>query len=118
MLDTDDLMVQRIADLEIQNQMLEAFAGAVAHNLKGHHYHVAGYARTLRDVHTALSDAKLRECLDLMHNKAQETLEIVDDLLFLSGADLETESRSTGTYGPLSESTLEGMLEGHGVHIF
>jgi signal transduction histidine kinase len=107
---TDDMLLQRISDLEIQNQMLEAFSGAVAHNLKGLLYHIAGYARTLRDVHAALPDVKLRECLDLMHDKARETLEIMDDLLFLSGADLEMEALATGKYGQVSEPALEGTL--------
>ena len=102
---TDALLLQRIADLEVENQMLEAFSGAVAHNLKGLLYHIAGYARTLRDVHAALPDADLYECLELMHNKARETLEIVDDLLFLSGAELEGESLATGKYGQVSEPT-------------
>jgi len=90
--------------------MLEAFAGAVADNLKGLLYHIAGYARTLRDVHVVLSDAELRECLELLNNKAQETLDIVDDLLFLGGADLDLATIATGRVEPVSEPGLEGMV--------
>jgi len=90
--------------------MLRAFAGAVAENLKGLLYHIAGYSRTLRDVHAILSDAELRECLELLNNKAQETLEIVDDLLFLSGADLDLAAIATGKAGQVSEPALEGMV--------
>jgi signal transduction histidine kinase len=110
MRDTGDLLLQRIAELETQNQMLEAFAGAVADNLKGFLYHIAGYTRTLRDVHVVLSAAELRECLELLDNKAQETLEIVDDLLFLSGADLDVMTIATGKCEQASEPALEGII--------
>jgi len=108
-------MLQRIADLEFQNQMLEAFAGAVAHNLKGLLYHVAGYARTLRDVHVVLDRDELHECLELMHSKAQEMLEIVDDLLFLSGADPERTDIATGKYGQVSEPALAGLMRAEAI---
>jgi signal transduction histidine kinase len=108
--DTGDRMLQRIVELETQNRMLEAFAGAVAHNLKGLLYHIAGYASTLRDVHVVLSDAELRECLELMHGKAQETIEMMDDLLFLSGADPDVTAAGGRELGQVSEPALEGML--------
>ena len=110
MQETGDRMVEQIAELETQNQMLAAFAVAVVHNLKGPLYQIAGYARTLRDAHSALPNDRLHESLELMHNKALETLEIVDDLLFLSGADLDGTAAAAEQVGQVSESVLEGML--------
>ena len=104
----DSVLLQRLAELEAQNQRLEAFSRAVAANLKGPLYQIAGYTRVLRDVHTALSAAQLHDRLEMIRNKAREAIAIVDGLI-LAADHLATASKATDEHMQLAELTLEAM---------
>ena len=110
MQDRCDSLLQRLAALEAQSQRLDAFARAVAHDLKGPLCHISGYALYLRDVHRALPDANLRECLEMMHWQAKKTLALVDELLLWAGIDRETAVTSQEAHRQVSEPVLEGMM--------
>ena len=117
MQDMCDALLQRLDALESENQRLDAFAHAVAHQLKGPLYHIAGYARFLRDVHATLPDAKLRESLEMMRCQAHKMLAIVDELLLCAGADRETallplaEAKRAPEDAHAVELVLDGMLQ-------
>lgn len=110
MQDRCDSLLQRLAALEAQSQRLDAFARAVAHDLKGPLCHISGYALYLRDVHRALPDANLRECLEMMHWQAKKTLALVDELLLWAGIDRD--EVNTAIVGMCNPGHMRANMEG------
>ena len=63
----DEALRQYITDLVTQNRELGFFAHAVAHNLQGPIYNIAGYASFLRHVWKTLPEERLQNCLEMIH---------------------------------------------------
>jgi light-regulated signal transduction histidine kinase (bacteriophytochrome) len=78
--DICEALRQRLDALESQNQKLDAFARALAHQLKAPLFNIAGYTGYLYDAHSALSTSKLRENLERVHVQAQKAIALLDEL--------------------------------------
>jgi signal transduction histidine kinase len=80
----NQVLRQRIAELEAKNRDLEAFAHTVAHDLKGPICNLAGYADLVRRAHTDMLDDELQKCLSMVHRSALKLNDIIDELLLLA----------------------------------
>lgn len=83
----DDLETQvalRTAQLEEQNQELDAYAHTVAHDLKNPLSALAGYCKMLTDELDDPENEFLKQCVDGISNNSYRMDRIIDELLLLS----------------------------------
>jgi PAS domain S-box-containing protein len=73
------------AELEAQNQELDAFAHTVAHDIKNPLAVLIGFASMIENEYHALSEAAIRQSLARMLGSAFKLNNIVDELLLLAG---------------------------------
>ncbi|MCP4542359.1 MAG: response regulator [Chloroflexi bacterium] len=70
--------------LQAHNEELDAFADTVAHDLKIPLSSVIGFAETLEEIHTELSDEELRHYLHLIARGGRKMSNIINELLLLA----------------------------------
>ncbi len=80
----EEALLQYTAELEAQNEELDAFAHTVAHDLKGALGHMVGYAQVLAEDHTALPEQDLRKYLQTIARSGKRMSKIIDELLLLA----------------------------------
>jgi signal transduction histidine kinase len=80
----EEALHQYTAELEAQNEELDAFAHTVAHDLKGALGHMVGYAQVLAEDHTALPEKDLRKYLQTIARSGKRMSKIIDELLLLA----------------------------------
>jgi signal transduction histidine kinase len=97
---------QRTAELEARNKDLEAFARAVAHDLKAPLAVVLGFADLLKEGHDEYSSEELGKYLDTIARNGQRMKAIIDELLLQAEAD-------EGGNGNVSGFTLAAIHPDH-----
>jgi signal transduction histidine kinase len=81
----DMMELERLnAELQARNEELDTFAHTVAHGLKNPLAHVVGFAETLEESHTAMSEEELRRHLHKIAQGGRRMGRIVESLLLLS----------------------------------
>ncbi len=80
----EEALLQYTAELEAQNEELDAFAHTVAHDLKGALGHMVGYAQVLAEDHTVLPEQDLRKYLQTIARSGKRMSKIIDELLLLA----------------------------------
>ncbi|MDM8518464.1 tetratricopeptide repeat protein [Anaerolineales bacterium HSG6] len=73
------------AQLRRQNEELDAFAHAVAHDLKNPLSLIIGYAELLGNDIAGTSDEELVESFGIINNASHKAVNIIDELLLLAG---------------------------------
>ena len=109
---------QRSSELESRNEELDAFAGAVAHDLKNPLSIVIGFAETLElesaDSCSSLSDADFQTYLRKIARSGRKMEDIIDTLLILarvSDEELEVEPLDMGNIVAEAQQRLSDMIE-------
>jgi signal transduction histidine kinase len=88
-----DVLQQKMEDLKIQNEELEAFDHTVAHNLQNPLALIAGFADLLQNNDSTISRGEQERVLSLLVQNAHHMSNIVQELLMLSSvrkSDVET----------------------------
>jgi signal transduction histidine kinase len=75
---------QQIAALQLRNETLDAFAYAVAHNLKNPLSVVTGVARMLETDETIRGEERLVDCLQMIARSGEKANSIIEALLLLA----------------------------------
>jgi signal transduction histidine kinase len=90
-----ETLQQRTAELQTQNEELDAFAHTVAHDLKGPLSSIVGFAEVLEESHATLPGEALGSNLHRIASGGHKMANIVDELLLLSSvrkmAEIKTE---------------------------
>jgi DNA-binding response OmpR family regulator len=81
---SDELAVQ-LGELQARNEELDAFAEAVARDLKAPLTSIIGFADMLRDIHATMPAEQLEESLHTISASGSKMNKIIDDLLLLAG---------------------------------
>jgi signal transduction histidine kinase len=109
---------QRSSELEARNEELDAFAGAVAHDLKNPLSIVIGFAETLElesaDSCSALSEIDFQTYLRKIARSGRKMEDIIDTLLILarvSDEELEVEPLDMGHIVAEAQQRLSDMIE-------
>jgi two-component system sensor histidine kinase/response regulator len=109
---------QRRSELEARNEELDAFAGAVAHDLKNPLSIVIGFAETLElefgDSCSSLSDVDFQTYLRKIARNGRKMEDIIDTLLILarvSDEELEVEALNMGDIVAEAQQRLANMIE-------
>ena len=76
-------------ELRRQNEELDAFAYAVAHDLKNPLSLIIGYAELLGNDIVGISDEELTESFAIINNAGHKAVNIIDELLLLAGVRKE-----------------------------
>jgi signal transduction histidine kinase len=76
---------EHVAELEAQNEELDAFAHTVAHDLQNPLSLIIGFAETLEKDYARLSSSELESYLRTIAQSSRRTGNIVDELLLLAG---------------------------------
>ncbi|MEA3338545.1 MAG: response regulator [Chloroflexota bacterium] len=118
----DDMMELRClnADLQAQNEDLDAFAHTVAHDLKGPLALIVGFAEILKEEYATLAGEALRSHLQKIVFNGRKMSNIIDELLVLAGVrQMEVEMRSLDMASIVSEAMerLAEMIEKHQAEI-
>ncbi|HWP85499.1 MAG TPA: ATP-binding protein [Terriglobia bacterium] len=80
----NDMLKQRVAELDATNKELEAFTYSVSHDLRAPLRHMDGFSRILEEEYGAQLDATAQRYLRRVREGARHMGELVDDLLSLS----------------------------------
>jgi PAS domain S-box-containing protein len=80
----EDALREHTAELQARNEELDAFAHTVAHDLKTPLSLVIGFAETLEDGCTAMSDEDMRRYLQAVARNGRKMENIIDELLLLA----------------------------------
>lgn len=83
----EDMLLQRIAQLEDRIEELDAFAFSVSHDLQAPLRTVASYARILEEDHTGEMSEAARACLAKIVRATRDMGYLIDELLALSRSD-------------------------------
>ena len=75
---------ERLAQLELANRELEAFAFSVSHELRAPLRIVDGFARILEEEHSALLNEEGRRALAVVRGEASRMGRLIEDLLYFS----------------------------------
>jgi two-component system sensor histidine kinase/response regulator len=109
---------QRSSELEARNEELDAFAGAVAHDLKNPLSIVIGFAETLElefgDSCSSLSDVDFQTYLRKIARSGRKMEDIIDTLLILarvSDEELEVKALDMGGIVAEAQQRLANMIE-------
>ena len=81
---SEELAVQ-LGELQARNEELDAFAEAVARDLKAPLTSIIGFADMLRDIHATMPAEQLEESLRTISSSGSKMNKIIDDLLLLAG---------------------------------
>jgi two-component system sensor histidine kinase/response regulator len=81
---SEELAVQ-LVELQARNEELDAFAEAVARDLKAPLTSIIGFADMLRDIHATMPAEQLEESLRTISSSGSKMNKIIDDLLLLAG---------------------------------
>jgi signal transduction histidine kinase/DNA-binding response OmpR family regulator len=111
---------QRTFQLQARNEELDTFAHTVAHDLKSPVAQVVGFAETLEQTYTELSDEELRRYLRTMAQGGRKINRIVEELLLLAGVrKMKVEKRALDMASIVAEAIqrLAPMIDRHGVEI-
>jgi two-component system sensor histidine kinase/response regulator len=109
---------QRSSELEARNEELDAFAGAVAHDIKNPLSIVIGFAETLElefgDSRSSLSDVDFQTYLRKIARSGRKMEDIIDTLLILarvSDEELEVEALDMEGIVAEAQQRLANMIE-------
>jgi two-component system sensor histidine kinase/response regulator len=78
-------MAVQLEELQAQNEELDAFANAIARDLKAPLTSIIGFADMLKTIHSTMSDNDLEESMQTISANGREMAKIIDELLLLSG---------------------------------
>ena len=118
--EADEALRQYAAELEAQNQELDAFAHTVAHDLKNPLHHIAGFACLLEDDDGSHLDPTGRECLAAIKEAVDTMTGIVEALLLLSSVrqeEVTAEPLDMGRVVAAALDRLEPCTEAAGAEI-
>jgi PAS domain S-box-containing protein len=109
---------QRVADLTVANQELEAFTYSVSHDLRAPLRHVDGFSKILLDDFGAQLPDSAKPLLDHIREGSQRMGRMIDELLQLSRtARREPEKRVTGLRSLVDEVVADSTAETAGREI-
>jgi signal transduction histidine kinase len=104
-------MAELNAELEARNHDLDAFARAVAHDLKNPLATIIGMADVLRDDPHIASAEETRDFVQAILQSGERAAEIIDGLLLLHGIQHETPVLELVDTGDAVDSALETMTQ-------
>lgn len=101
---------RRIAELEAQVAELEAFAGSVAHELRGPLRAINGFASILREEHAQELTGSAHSCVRTIIGAAREMERMIEDLLALSRTGTQPVAMSRVEARTLVKAALSDLL--------
>jgi DNA-binding response OmpR family regulator len=78
-------LAAQLGELQARNEELDAFAEAVARDLKAPLTSIIGFADMLHDIHATMPAEQLEESLRTISSSGSKMNKIIDDLLLLAG---------------------------------
>ncbi len=111
---------QKMADLEVQNNELEAFDHTVAHNLKNPLALVVGFTELLQNNEANISKIERDHALSLLVQNTHRMSSIIQELLMLSSvrkSDIETHPLDMNEIVSDALDRLRFMMQQHNAHI-
>ncbi len=112
---------RRAAELQAQNEELDAFAHTVAHDLKDPLTSIVGYAEVLADDELQTSEGDVRKLLEAISASGRKLGSIIDELLLLSTVrqmdDVEREPLDMDAIVRDALRRLKGLIEDHQAEI-
>ncbi|VAW32436.1 hypothetical protein MNBD_CHLOROFLEXI01-3613 [hydrothermal vent metagenome] len=115
-----EVLQQKMVDLEIQNDELEAFDHTVAHNLQNPLALVVGFADLLQNKDAGISQFERDRALALLVQNAHRMSNIIQELLMLSSvrkSDIETHPLDMNEIVSGALDRLQFMLQQHNARI-
>ena len=117
--DAEELRQQN-RELQERVEELDAFAGTVAHDLKGSLGALSGFAGVLKEDYAQLSTTQRQECLDHLVEAAHKLNSVVDELLLLAEirkTDVELEPLYMTDTLAEARKRLASLIEAHQAEI-
>jgi signal transduction histidine kinase len=110
---------QRLKDLALANDEMEAFSYSVSHDLRAPLRQIAGFTRLVEESAAARTEDQSKEYFGLIQRAVQRMTQLIDDLLVFSRTGRAELKRKEVNFQDLVEQvrqTLQGTLEGRTVH--
>ena len=78
-------LAQRLAELQVKNEELDAFAHTVAHDLKGTVTNIVGFAELLQETGNPLPGREWHVAVQCISESALKMSNVIDELMLLAG---------------------------------